>query len=74
MNNGKVVASHKDGTVYAISIGTTSRQRDIGEEPYAEVRFSEGQYYQHMEIDENVLKYTTYNKEGKIVDHFTIKK
>jgi len=74
MNNGKVVESHKDGTVYAISIGTSSRNRDIGEEPYAKVRFSEGQYYQHMEIDKNVLKYTTHNKEGKIVDHFTIKK
>ncbi len=74
MNNGKVVESHKDGTVYAISIGTSSRNRDIGEESYAEVRFSEGQYYQHMEIDKNVLKYTTYNKKGEIVDHFTIKK
>ena len=74
MNNGKVVKSHKDGTVYAISIGTSSRNRDIGEEPYAEVRFSEGQYYQHMAIDKNILKYTTFNKEGKIVDQFTIKK
>ena len=74
MNNGKVVESHKDGTVYTISIGTKSRNRDIGEEPYAEVRFSEGQFYQHMAIDKNVLNYTTYNKAGKIVDQFTITK
>jgi len=74
MNNGKVVDSYKKGTVYTISIGTTSRARDIGKEPYAEVRFSEGQYYQHMAIDKNILKYTTYNKEGKVVDQFSIEK
>ncbi len=74
MNNGKVVNSFKEGTVYTISIGTNSRNRNIGKEPYAEKRYSEGQYYQHMAIDDNELTYTTYNKEGKIVDEFSIKK
>jgi len=74
MNNGKVVKSFKDGTVYAISIGTNGNHDDIGEEPYAEKRYKDGQFYQYMAIDKNVLKYTTYNKEGKIVDEFTIKK
>lgn len=74
MNNGKVVNSFKDGTVYVVSIGTTGNHDDIGEEPYAEKRFKDGQFYQYMEIDNNVLKYTTYNKEGNIVDDFSIVK
>ncbi len=74
MNNGKVVDSYKDGTVYAVSIGTKGNHEDIGEEPYAEKRYKEGQFYQHMSIKGPVLKYTTYNKEGEIVDDFEIKK
>ncbi len=74
MNQGKVVDSFKDGTVYAISIGTEVKHDDIGEEPYAEKRFKEGQFYQHMAIKDSVLKYTTYNKVGEIVDAFEIKK
>lgn len=74
MNQGQVVNSFKDGTVYTISIGKEGRHEDIGEEPYAEKRFKEGQFYQHMAIKDSVLKYTTFNKEGEIVDEFEIKK
>ena len=74
MRNGKVVKSYNDGTVYAISIGTISRDREIGEEPYAETRYADGQFYQLMSIDGNKLTFTAFNKEGKSVDEFTIRK
>jgi hypothetical protein len=74
INHGKVVDSFNQGTVYAVSIGTNGNHDDIGQEPYAETRFKDGQFYQHMEIKDRVLKYTTYNKEGKIVDELLIDK
>ena len=74
INNGKVVDTFKDGTVYAVSIGTNGNHEDIGEEPYAEKRFKEGQFYQYMTLTDKTLKYTTYNKEGEIVDEFLINK
>lgn len=74
MNAGKVVDSFEDGTVYAISIGIESNHENIGEEPYAEVRYKEGPFYQFMEIDNNVLTYEVYDAEGKIRDELTITK
>jgi len=74
INNGKVVDSFEKGTVYAVSIGTHGNHDDIGDEPYAEKRYKKGQFYQHMEIDDNVLSYTAYDKEGSIKDQFTITK
>lgn len=74
MRNGKVVKSYNDGTVYVISIGTKSRDREIGEEPYAEKRYADGQFYQLMSIDGNKLTFTAFNKEGKPVDEFLIHK
>ena len=74
INNGKVVDSFKDGTVYAVSIGTNGNHDDIGEEPYAEKRFKDGQFYQFMTLTDKTLKYTTYNKVGEIVDELLIKK
>lgn len=74
IHNGKVVDSFKDGTVYTISIGKYSQHDDIGEEPYAEKRFREGQFYQHMTLTEKTLKYTTYDKAGEIVDSLLIEK
>lgn len=74
MFEGKVVDSFKNGTVYVISIGTTGNNKEFEKEPYAETSFQDGQFYQNMTIDKNILKYTTYNNEGKIVDEFTIKK
>lgn len=74
INNGKVVDSFEEGTIYAVSIGTKGNHDDIGEEPYAEKRYNKGQFYQHMEIDDKVLSYTAYDKEGSVKDQFTITK
>jgi len=74
INDGKVVNTFEEGTVYAVSIGTHGNHDDIGEEPYAEVRYKEGQFYQFMEIEDNVLSYTAYDQEGSIKDQFTITK
>ena len=74
INNGKVVNSFKEGTVYTVSIGTTGNHDEIGEEPYAEKRFKDGQFYQHIAIENNRLKYTVYNQENKIVDELSIEK
>lgn len=74
IKNRKVVHSFDEGTVYAVSIGTTGNHDDIGEESYAEKRYKKGQFYQHMEIDKNRFTYTAYNKQGNIVDEFSISK
>ena len=74
MNGGEVVDSYNNGTVYIISIGIPSRSRDIGEEPYAAVRYGEGQYYQYIKIKGNELSFTAVNAEGKVADSFNIKK
>ena len=74
MKAGEVVDSYNNGTAYIISIGIPSRSRDIGEEPYAAVRFGEGQYYQYIKINGNELSYTAIDSEGKVADSFSIKK
>ena len=74
MNNGEVVSSYNDGTAYIISIGIPSRTRDALEEPYAEVQYSEGQYYQYLKIEDNKLKYQAFNSKGEIADEFEINK
>lgn len=74
IKKGKVVASFKNGTVYAISIGTNGNHEDIGQELYAEKRFKEGLFYQHISLKEGVLRYKAYNEVGEIVDTFEIKK
>jgi len=72
LNDGKVVDAFEDGTVYAISIGIDSNHQNIGEEPYAEVRYKEGPFYQFMEIENNVLTYAVYDADGKVRDELTI--
>ena len=74
MNAGKVVDSYSKGTAYVISIGTTGNHRDIGEEPYAAVRYKDGQFYQYINIDGNVMRYTAYNPDGEVMDEFTVTK
>ena len=74
MKNGQVVNAFADGTIYTISIGIDSRHEEMGEEPYAEVRYGNGPYYQHMEINDKVLTYTAYNKAGEIKDNLVISK
>ncbi len=74
MNNGQVVKRIEDGTVYIISIGIESRDIDLPDEPFADVRFAQGPLYQLFEIDDNVLTYTVYNNDGEIRDELTITK
>ena len=74
MNGGVVTDSYKDGTVYMISIGIPSHHENIGEEPYAAVRYGEGQFYQYLKVEGNKLTFTTFDSENKVADSFTIKK
>ena len=74
MFNGKVVDSFNKGTVYAISISIPSRHDNMVAEPYAVKQYDQGYFYQRMEIDGNVLKYTTVDSYGKVKDGFTINK
>ena len=74
MKGGEVVSSYNDGTAYIISIGIPSRTRDALEEPYAEVRYTKGQFYQYLKIEDNILKYSSIDSEGNLVDSFEIEK
>jgi hypothetical protein len=46
----------------------------MAEEPYAAVRFGEGQYYQYLKIEGNKCVFSAIDSEGKVADTFTIKK
>jgi acid phosphatase type 7 len=74
MNGGEVVQSYNDGTAYAISIAVPSRTRDILDEPYAEVRNTDGQFYQYLKIDGYELVYKSIDSEGNLADSFKIEK
>lgn len=74
MNNGKVVSDVSKGTVYAISISIPSKHDKMTTEPYAVTQYAEGYFYQRMEIDGNVMKYTAVDSHGDVRDAFTIKK
>ena len=74
MHGGEVVRSPKEGTVYAISIGIPSEHENMLDEPYAEVRFGEGPFYQHMDISGHRLTYQVFDKEGKLRDEMVIQK
>ena len=74
MKAGKVVDSHSEGTTYIISIAIPARHNDIGDEPYAAVRYKEGQFFQHFKIEGNELKYTAFDFDENIVDTFKIQK
>lgn len=74
MKNGRVVDSFHEGTVYAISISIPSKHGNMEAEPYAVKQYAEGYFYQHMQIDGGVLKYTVYDPDGNVRDVFTITK
>lgn len=74
MNAGVATDSYKKGTVYVISIGIPSHHENIGEEPYAAVRYGEGQFYQYLKVEGNKLTFKTFDAEGKVADSFIIKK
>lgn len=74
MKGGEVAGNYNDGTAYVISIGIPSRGRDIGDEPYAAARYSNGQFYQYIKINQNELSYLAVDAEGNMADSFNIKK
>jgi acid phosphatase type 7 len=74
MFDGKVVDDYSEGTVYAISISIPSKHDNMTEEPYAVKQFDEGYFYQRMDIDGKVLRYTTVDSNGEVKDTFTIQK
>lgn len=74
MLNGRVVDSFAKGTVYAISISIPNRHNSMVAEPYAVKQYDEGYFYQRMEIDGTVLKYTTVDSHGAVKDEFIIRK
>jgi hypothetical protein len=74
MKGGKVVDSYTDGTAYIISIGIPARTRDAADETYAEVRKTEGQFYQWIKIDGDELYYSAIDAQNQVIDSFNIKK
>jgi hypothetical protein len=74
MKNGEVVDSYKNGTAYIISIAIPSRSREMSDEPYAEVRKSEGQFYQYLKFEGNKMTYSALDAENNLIDSFSIKK
>lgn len=74
MKGGVVQSSFEEGTIYIISIGVPSRDRSIGDEPYAAVRSADGQFYQYLKIDGNRLSYSAIDSDDQVVDSFTIVK
>ena len=66
--------SFKKGTVYLISIAIPSHHEKMTKEPYAVVRYPEGQYYQYLKVEGNKFTYTAFDSENKVADSFTIKK
>lgn len=74
MKGGKVVNTPEEGTIYMISIGIPSKHDNMLDEPYAEVRYDAGPFYQHMDIKGNQFTFQSFNKEGKMTDEITIQK
>ncbi|MEI6275641.1 MAG: metallophosphoesterase family protein [Prolixibacteraceae bacterium] len=74
MKEGKVVSSYKDGTAYIISVGIPNRDRNLTEEPYAEVRNAAGHLYQYVKIDGDKLYFESVNFQDKLIDQFQLNK
>lgn len=82
MKNNQVVESTDDGTLYLISLGTSGHkftkemiEKRFGSIPaHTEKFMSGGLWYQKIDIDGNKLTYTSYDRDGKVVDEFTINK
>lgn len=74
MRAEKPVSSSAKGTIYTISIGIPSHHENWPDEPYAQVRYNDGPFYQHLKINGKTLVYTVYDKNGQVKDALTIKK
>ena len=74
MKDGQVVPKSQDGTIYLISIGIPSPHRGMDEEPYAEIRYEQGPFYQVLDIDGNSLTYTAKDSSENVIDAFSLVK
>lgn len=74
INEGEVVKTPAEGTIYLMSVGTTGKNKDAAPEPYAEVQIGADHLYQHVEIDGLKLRYTSYGADGEVKDRFEIQK
>lgn len=70
----KPVSSPAKGTIYTISIGIPSDHKFWPDADYAQIRYKNGPFYQHMKIDGKTLVYTVYDQEGKVRDTLKIVK
>ena len=59
---------------YLISIGIPSPHRGMDEEPYAEIRYEQGPFYQVLDIDGNSLTYTAKDSSENVIDAFSLVK
>ncbi|MFC5408838.1 fibronectin type III domain-containing protein [Larkinella bovis] len=70
----KPVSSPAQGTIYTISIGIPSDHKVWPDADYAQIRYKNGPFYQHMKIDGKTLVYTVYDKDGQVKDALKITK
>lgn len=74
INNGAVVATPAEGTIYLMSVGTTGKNKEMKPADYAEIQFGGDHLYQHVEISGHSLRYTSYGMGGEVKDSLVIKK
>lgn len=74
IHDGSIVNSPAEGTIYLMSVGTTGKNKDLKPADYAEIQFGVDHLFQHVEINGNSLRYTSYGLEGELKDHLEIKK
>lgn len=72
--NGEIVANPAEGTLYLMSIGTTGKNKEMKSADYVEIQFAADHLFQHVEIDGNTLRYSSYGVEGERKDSFVINK
>jgi len=72
--NEEVLEHPSQGTIYVISVGIPGNHENMPPEEYAEVRDGKGWLYQHMEINGDMLTFTSLDINGNIKDTFIIEK
>lgn len=72
MNAGKPVDDYAKGTVYMMSVSIEGKQEEWPDEPYALKRYPGGPLYQHVVIQDNLLKMVCYDPDGNIKDELSI--
>lgn len=72
LHAGKVMESPAGGTIYLMSIGTTGKNKEMKDAPYAALQFGGEHLYQHVVIKDKTLTYTSYGLDGRTRDHLAI--